>query len=98
MSTMAYVVSLVDCNNLYVSCKRIFRKGYRYHKAGVMLSGLLPRGKVQADLWEKEGVGPERRRKLMQAHPGQCLDGLGDCGLCGGGDSQGLEDAIRAPV
>lgn len=47
--------------------ERIFRKGYRYHKAGVMLSGLLPRGQVQADLWEKEGPDPERRRKLMQA-------------------------------
>ena len=64
---MAYVVSLVDCNKLYVSCERIFRKGYSYHKAGVMLSGLLPRGKVQANLWEKKGAGSERRRKLMQA-------------------------------
>jgi len=64
---MAYVVSLEDCNNLYVSSEKIFRKGYRYHKAGVMLSGLLPRGQVQVDLWEKEGSDPERRRKLMQA-------------------------------
>lgn len=45
----------------------IFRKGYRYHKAGVMLSGLLPRGQVQADLWEQGESGRGSKERLMRA-------------------------------
>lgn len=47
--------------------ERIFRKGFRYHKAGVMLTGLMPKGQAQTDLWEQDE--PERKRKdrLMKA-------------------------------
>jgi DNA polymerase V len=50
--------------------EKIFREGYFYQKAGVMLTNLLPQGNLQLSLFEKgedtlEKVG--RQRQLMQA-------------------------------
>lgn len=44
--------------------ERIFRPGYRYHKAGVMLMELGPAGAAQDDLF---GQGPPRKPDLMRA-------------------------------
>ncbi|MGD8512824.1 MAG: Y-family DNA polymerase [Deltaproteobacteria bacterium] len=43
--------------------ERIFRSGYRYKKAGVVLAGLIPEGECQADLfWNTSSL---RKQKLM---------------------------------
>lgn len=47
--------------------EKVFRKGYRYHKAGVMLTGLMPRGQTQTDLWEQGEPDRGRKERLMRA-------------------------------
>ena len=49
----------------------IYRDGYRYKKAGVMLTGLLPASQVQADLFDVQDRA--RSKRLMQA-----LDSVND--------------------
>ncbi|MDX1546316.1 MAG: Y-family DNA polymerase [Rhodothermales bacterium] len=44
---------------------RLYRPGYRYRKAGVMLTGLRPAGSPQADLFEPANHG--RHAALMEA-------------------------------
>lgn len=44
---------------------RIFREGYRYKKAGVMLTALVPAGRVQHDLFDH--FDRERSSRLMRA-------------------------------
>lgn len=47
--------------------KRIFRKGYRYQKAGVLLLDLAPCGPTQGDLFaHSDPAREERARRLMQ--------------------------------
>ena len=41
--------------------ERIYRAGYRYHKAGVTLTALAPAGEVQTDLFAPPETEPERR-------------------------------------
>lgn len=48
---------------------RIYRAGYRYQKAGVMLSGLVPPGEVQSELF---AVRTESRSKVVMG----LLDGV----------------------
>ena len=65
-------VSLLSGTNdtrVLVSCAlellhRIYRKGYRYIKAGVMLDGIEPRRRVQLSLFDNQSDGSVR---LMQA-------------------------------
>jgi len=52
--------------------ERIFREGYRYKKAGVMLTALVPASQVQVDLFDHQDR--DRSRRLMRT-----LDGLNDC-------------------
>lgn len=49
----------------------IYKPGYLYKKAGVILTGLVPVGQVQGDLFE--GQDRERARRLMRA-----LDSIND--------------------
>ena len=51
--------------------EQIYRDGYRYKKAGVMLTGLVPACQVQGDLFDRQDR--ERVQQLMRA-----LDGLND--------------------
>jgi DNA polymerase V len=51
--------------------ERIFREGYHYKKAGVMLTALVPASQVQGDLFDQQDR--ERSSKLMRA-----LDRLND--------------------
>ena len=44
---------------------RLFRDGYKYKKAGIMLTGLVPSDQVQADLFDRADRG--RDSKVMQA-------------------------------
>jgi DNA polymerase V len=44
---------------------RIFRDGYRYYRAGVMLAGIVPAGSTQMSLCEPPDS--DRRRHLMEA-------------------------------
>ncbi len=46
--------------------RQIYRPGLCYRKAGVMLTGLVPRGKVQMDLF-RPGAEGKREEALMQA-------------------------------
>jgi DNA polymerase V len=46
----------------------IYQPGYRYHKAGVIFSALVPQGQVQLSLFASQGrEGNERDLRLMQA-------------------------------
>lgn len=45
-------------------CERIFKPGYQYKKAGVMLSEITPASQCQGDLLEP---GPAINDRLMQA-------------------------------
>ncbi len=45
--------------------RAIYRKGYRYKKAGVLLTGLVPAGQTQADLFDYQDRGKSKR--LMSA-------------------------------
>ncbi len=45
--------------------RAIYRKGYLYKKAGVIVMGLVPEGQVQKDLFSGEDSG--RQRKLMES-------------------------------
>lgn len=47
-----------------VGIKKIFKKGYRYQKAGVMLDELIPDDQVQMHLFDRMHV--ERRQKLLR--------------------------------
>lgn len=51
--------------------KRIYRPGYGYHKAGVMLLDIRPRGNQQFSLFAPSGGGNARSGKLMEV-----LDGI----------------------
>ena len=51
--------------------KRIYRPGYGYHKAGVTLLDIRPRGNQQFSLFAASGVASARCGKLMEA-----LDGI----------------------
>ena len=51
--------------------KRIYRPGYGYHKAGVMLLGITPKGLQQFSLFAPSGVASAGSEKLMEA-----LDGI----------------------
>ena len=51
--------------------ERIFREGYRYKKAGVMLTALVPASQVQGNLFDRQDR--ERSSRLMRA-----LDRLND--------------------
>ena len=51
--------------------ERIFREGYRYKKAGVMLTALVPANQVQGNLFDRQDR--ERSSRLMRA-----LDRLND--------------------
>lgn len=51
--------------------KRIYRPGYGYHKAGVMLMDITPRGNQQFSLFAPSSVASARSGKLMEA-----LDGI----------------------
>ena len=51
--------------------ERIFRDGYRYKKAGVMLTALVPASQVQGDLFDRQDR--ERSSRLIRA-----LDRLND--------------------
>jgi DNA polymerase V len=43
--------------------QRIYRKGYEYRKAGVMLSGMVPAGQTSGRLFDDETL--ERFRRVM---------------------------------
>lgn len=45
--------------------RKVYRRGFEYRKAGVMFTELVPRGQVQADLFDIQNRG--RARKLMTA-------------------------------
>src|SRR5215831_16640681 len=45
--------------------KQIFREGYRYQKAGVILTALVPAHQIQAHLFDHQDR--ERSQKLMKA-------------------------------
>lgn len=47
--------------------ERLFRDGYAYQKAGVMLLDLVPAGVAQTDLFPSEASDPVRSSRLMQA-------------------------------
>jgi DNA polymerase V len=47
--------------------ERLFRDGYAYQKAGVMLLDLVPAGVVQTGLFLSEASDPVRSSRLMQA-------------------------------
>lgn len=49
--------------------RRIYRPGYRYKKAGVMLSDISPAGVIQAQLFA-DSLAPEKSLKLMAAMDG----------------------------
>ncbi len=51
--------------------RAIYRDGYRYKKAGVLLTGLVPAGQTQADLFDDQDRGKSKR--LMAA-----LDAVND--------------------
>jgi len=51
--------------------RRIYRPGYGYHKAGVMLVDITPKGSQQFSLFAPSGVASARSGKLMEA-----LDGI----------------------
>lgn len=51
--------------------RRIYRSGYGYHKAGVMLLDITPRGNQQFSLFVPSGVVSARGGRLMEA-----LDGI----------------------
>lgn len=57
----ATVFALVDVNNFYVSCERVF--DYRYKKSGTMLMELQPKAQRQVTLFE-DPVAIERRERL----------------------------------
>jgi DNA polymerase V len=68
------IPSPTDSTNLLVvyalqAVDMLFRQGYNYHKAGVMILDITPKEKVQATLWEVEDKA--RNKKLMTA-----LDGV----------------------
>lgn len=46
-----------------IALERIFRKGYKYKKAGVIVSGIVPDTQVQTGLFDK--VDRDRHEKLM---------------------------------
>ena len=49
--------------------KRVYRKGPAYRKAGVMLAGIVPRGRVQMNLFHPSREGP-KQLALMEAVDG----------------------------
>ncbi|MBR1726246.1 MAG: DUF4113 domain-containing protein [Muribaculaceae bacterium] len=51
-----------------VAFNSIFREGFAYRKAGVMVSGLTPDNMVQLNVWDSEDHG--KQRSLMQAIDG----------------------------
>lgn len=55
---------LVRCASKVLA--RIYRPGYGYHKAGIMLTELIPAGTAPADLFASDG-GTERSEALMKA-------------------------------
>uniref|UniRef100_UPI0024E1A3EB DUF4113 domain-containing protein n=1 Tax=Fluviibacter phosphoraccumulans TaxID=1751046 RepID=UPI0024E1A3EB len=46
--------------------KRIYRHGYAYHKAGIMLLDLVPLGQRQPSLFAAEGEESSRPQALLQ--------------------------------
>jgi hypothetical protein len=76
------MLALIDGNNFYCSCERVFqpwlqnrplailkhiyRPGYKYAKAGVMLMDLQPATRQQLTL-DLDADMPENRIRLMQA-------------------------------
>jgi len=51
--------------------RRIYRPGYGYHKAGIMLSNIVPAANQQFSLFASGGAGDAQSRKLMGV-----LDGI----------------------
>jgi DNA polymerase V len=51
----------------HVGLEKIFRQGFRYHKAGVLLTGILPKGLTQEDLFQKDPSRRRRSESLMRA-------------------------------
>jgi DNA polymerase V len=47
--------------------QRIYRSGYRYQKAGVMLGEIVPADKVQTDLFSSPAAAPAKSTRLMTA-------------------------------
>lgn len=46
--------------------KALFREGVSYRKTGVMLSGLVPKGSAQLDLFEAENIHKGKQEKAMK--------------------------------
>jgi len=59
----AYTPTLIRQAHILLEC--IFKPGLSYRKVGVTLTGLVPRGRVQMNLFEQE-ANPQRRHRLMQ--------------------------------
>lgn len=47
--------------------KKIFRPGFKYAKAGIMLGDLVPASGVQKDLFFSEEQSPDKKKRLMTA-------------------------------
>lgn len=64
----SYTPDLIKC--VMAGFEKIFRAGYRYKRAGVMLSGLVPDDQVQLDM-DDGHCDYQKKRAVMQA-----LDGI----------------------
>jgi len=58
-----YTPELIDC--AVKSVERLYRRGFQFNKAGVILSDLVPQVNVQGNLFDK--VDRQKSRRLMQA-------------------------------
>lgn len=59
----SYTPDLIDC--AVRNAERLYRKGFLFNKAGVILGDLVPEGRVQGNLFDE--VDRQKSRRLMKA-------------------------------
>jgi len=69
-----YTPALIDC--AVRSVERLYRKGFLFNKAGIILDELVPEGNVQGNLFDE--VDRQKTRRLMRA-----VDGVNTRFPCG---------------
>jgi len=69
-----YTPALIDC--AVRSVERVYRKGFLFNKAGIILDELVPEGNVQGNLFDE--VDRQKTRRLMRA-----VDGVNTRFPCG---------------
>ena len=59
--------AIIDCDNCYVSCERVFRQGYHYKRAGVIVMGISPDTGIQTNFIDYDAERHDKMKRIDEA-------------------------------